>query len=132
MYMFEIDRTAYDDCKLQKIDIVLYRYADALLMRAEAQIRQGASGDAALNAVRARVGLPALSGATLEDVLKERLLELVWEGTRRQDLVRFHRFHLPYEERPQLEKEANAYTTVFPIPARSLQMNRLLKQNPGY
>lgn len=132
MYKYEIDRTAYDDGKLQNNDIVLYRYADALLMRAEAQIRQGASGDAALNAVRARVGLPALSGATLEDVLKERLLELVWEGTRRQDLVRFHRFHLPYEERPQLEKETNAYTTVFPIPARSLQMNRLLKQNPGY
>lgn len=132
MRKYELDMTSYDDGKLQNNDIVLYRYADALLMRAEAQIRQEESGDAAINAVRSRVGLPALTNATLEDVLKERLLELVWEGTRRQDLVRFHRFHLPYEERPQLEGESNAYTTVFPIPARTLQMNRALKQNPGY
>ena len=132
MKKYEIDRTAYDDGKLQNNDIVLYRYADALLMQSEAMIRQGRNGDVPLNMVRARVGLSPLRNATLTDVLKERMLELVWEGTRRQDLIRFHLFHLPYEERPQLAKEINAYTTVFPIPLRTLQMNGLLHQNPGY
>ncbi len=132
MKKYEIDRTAYDDGKLQNNDIVLYRYADALLMQSEAMIRQGRNGDVPLNVVRARVGLSPLRNATLTDVLKERMLELVWEGTRRQDLIRFHLFHLPYEERPQLAKETNAYTTVFPIPFRTLQMNPLLHQNPGY
>lgn len=132
MYKYEIDRTAFDDGKLQNNDIVLYRYSDALLMRSEALIRQGLNGDEALNTVRYRVGLSGLSNATLEDVLKERMLELVWEGTHRYDLIRFGRFHLTYEERPQLEKESNGYTTVFPIPARILQMNHLWNQNPGY
>lgn len=132
MKKYEVDRTAYDDGKLQNNDIVLYRYADALLMQSEAMIRQGKNGDVPINMVRARVGLSPLRNATLTDVLKERMLELVWEGTRRQDLIRFHLFHLPYEERPQLAKEINAYTTVFPIPFRTLQMNPLLHQNPGY
>lgn len=132
MYKYEIDRTAFDDGKLQNNDIVLYRYADALLMRSEALIRQGLNGDKSLNTVRNRVGLPGLTNATLYDVFKERRLELVWEGTHRQDLIRYGRFHHAYEERPQLENESNGYTTVFPIPARMLQMNHLLKQNPGY
>ena len=132
MFKYEIDRTSYEDGKLQNNDIVLYRYADAMLMRAEAQIRQGLNGDTDINEVRRRVGLPKLIHASLEDVLKERRLELVWEGTHRQDLIRFRLFHLAYEERPQLEREANAYTTVFPIPASTLQMNKLLLQNPGY
>ena len=132
MYKYEIDRTAFEDGKLQNNDIVLYRYADALLMRSEALIRQGLNGDKSLNTVRNRVGLPGLSNATLYDVFKERRLELVWEGTHRQDLIRYGCFHHAYEERPQLENESNGYTTVFPIPARMLQMNHLLKQNPGY
>ena len=131
MHKYAPDLTAYSDGQLADNDIVLFRYADALLMRAEAKVRAGESGDADLNLVRARVGM-APRTATLEHVLEERLLELMWEGTRRADLVRFDRFHRSYTLRPALPEEADRHTTVFPIPARVLQLNRQLKQNAGY
>ena len=70
--------------------------------------------------------------ATLSTILDERLLELMWEGWRRQDLIRFGLFHQAYDQRPQLPREANGYTTVFPIPSRAISINKKLKQNPGY
>ena len=73
-------------------------------MRAEAKVRAGESGDEDLNLVRARVGM-APRTATLENVLEERLLELMWEGTRRADLVRFDRFHRSYTLRTALRAE---------------------------
>lgn len=131
MHKYAPDLTAYSDGQLADNDIVLFRYADALLMRAEAKVRAGESGDEDLNLVRARVGM-APRTATLENVLEERLLELMWEGTRRADLVRFDRFHRSYTLRTALRAEDDRHTTVFPIPARVLQLNRQLKQNPGY
>ena len=68
-------------------DIVLFRYADALLMKSEAKVRNGANGDVELNQVRSRVKA-ARRPATLENILSERQLELAWEGWRRQDLIR--------------------------------------------
>lgn len=131
MHKYAPDPTAYSDGQLADNDIVLFRYADALLMRAEAKVRLGESGDEELNRVRARVGM-APRTATLEHLLEERLLELMWEGTRRADLVRFDLFHKAYTLRPALSDEADRHTTVFPIPARMLQLNPNLKQNPGY
>jgi hypothetical protein len=131
MSKYAIDRTAYNDGQLQSNDIVLYRYADVLLMKAEALVRQGLDGTACLNAVRSRVGMKARP-ATFSNILDERLLELVWEGWRRQDLVRFSLFHKAYDQRPQLDGEQNAFTTVFPIPANALDLNKNLTQNTGY
>ena len=91
MAKYEVDRTSYMDGKLQSNDIVLFRYADALLMKAEAKVRNGENGDEELNRIRARVGMPYRK-ATLDNILEERLLELVWEGWRRQDLIRFGKF----------------------------------------
>ena len=34
--------------------------------------------------------------ATLDNILAERLMELMWEGWRRNDLIRFDRFHQSY------------------------------------
>ena len=70
--------------------------------------------------------------ATLDNILDERLLELMWEGWRRQDLIRFGLFHKAYDQRPQLPNEENGYTTVFPIPSRAISLNGKLKQNPKY
>lgn len=131
MAKYEVDRTAHADGKLQDNDIVLFRFADVLLMRAEAELRNGGSGQADLDRVRARAGMPSRP-ATLDNVLAERLLELVWEGSRRTDLVRFGKYHLPYDMRPQLDREHTAYTTVFPIPSTALELNPRLYQNPGY
>lgn len=131
MNKYEIDRTAYSDGQLQSNDIVLFRYADVVLMAAEAKVRNGEDGAAELHQIRSRVGMPDRP-ATLANLLDERLMELMWEGWRRQDLVRFGRFHQAYDLRPQLDDEASAYTTVFPIPARVLSLNKQLRQNPGY
>ena len=130
-FKYEVDRTAYSDGRQPDNDIVLFRYADVLLMKAEAKVRNGEDGAEELNAVRQRVGMPPCE-ATLENILTERLLELVWEGWRRQDLVRFGRFHKAYDLRTPIANEENAFTTVFPIPQKCIDLNNRLKQNPGY
>lgn len=131
MAKYEVDRTSHSDGRQPDNDIVLFRYADALLMKAEAKARNGEDGSLELNKVRNRVGMPYRK-ATLENILEERLLELVWEGWRRQDLVRFGLYHKSYDQRIQLPDEGNGYTTVFPIPQKSIDLNPKLKQNVGY
>lgn len=131
MAKYEVDRSAYSDGKQVDNDIVLFRYADALLMKSEAKVRNGEDGSNELNAVRRRVGMPART-ASLDNILEERLLELVWEGWRRQDLIRFGKFTDAYDLRPQLSGEASGYTTVFPIPQKCLELNSKLVQNKGY
>ena len=131
MAKYEVDRTSYMDGKLQSNDIVLFRYADALLMKAEAKVRNGEYGDEELNRIRARVGMPYRK-ATLDNILEERLLELVWEGWRRQDLIRFGKFTGAYDLRTPLQGESSGYTTVFPIPQKCIDLNSELVQNKGY
>ena len=131
MAKYEVDRTSYMDGKLQSNDIVLFRYADALLMKAEAKVRNGEKGDEELNRIRARVGMPYRK-ATLDNILEERLLELVWEGWRRQDLIRFGKFTGAYDLRTPLQGESSGYTTVFPIPQKCIDLNSELVQNKGY
>ena len=131
MAKYEVDRTSYMDGKLQSNDIVLFRYADALLMKAEAKVRNGENGDEELNRIRARVGMP-FRKATLDNILEERLLELVWEGWRRQDLIRFGKFTGAYDLRTPLQGESSGYTTVFPIPQKCIDLNSELVQNKGY
>ena len=131
MKKYEVDRTAYSDGRMPDNDIVLYRYADVLLMKSEAKVRNGESGDEEMNAVRSRVGMPSLS-ATLDNILNERLLELVWEGWRRQDMIRFGTYCKQYDIHTPSEADKKGYTTVFPIPEKTHELNPNLKQNPGY
>ena len=131
MKKYAIDKTATKDGKLSDNDIVLFRYADVLLMKSEAKVRNGENGDAELNQVRSRVGM-ADRQATLENLLAERQMEFAWEGWRRQDLVRFGLFTRAYSSRSQLPDESSGYTTVFPIPENILLLNGNLTQNPGY
>lgn len=131
MKKYEIDDKAMKDGKLMENDIVLFRYADVLLMKSEAKVRDGRNGDEELNQVRTRVGAPERT-ATLDNLLAERQLELAWEGWRRQDLIRFGQFTRSYNGRPQLPNEESGYTIVFPIPEKIRQMNPGWEQHPGY
>ena len=131
MKKYEIDDKAMKDGKLMENDIVLFRYADVLLMKSEAKVRDGRNGDEELNQVRTRVGAPERT-ATLDNLLAERQLELAWEGWRRQDLIRFGQFTRSYNSRPQLPNEESGYTIVFPIPEKIRQMNPGWEQHPGY
>ena len=73
-------------------NIRIFRYADALLLYAEALVHNNGAGagDAYVNLVRARAGMPAFSGATIDDIIEERGIELAqeWGGDRFFDLVR--------------------------------------------
>ena len=130
MYKYEYDKNAIKGGKLIDNDIVLFRYADVLLMRAECKERLGKDGSADFNAVRSRAGATPRE-CTLGNILNERLLELCWEGWRRPDLIRFGQYKSLYEE-PDAVNESDGHTTVFPIPAEVLALNNNLTQNPGY
>jgi hypothetical protein len=71
---------------------------------------------------------------TLENLLDERLLELCWEGWRRQDLIRFNQYESLFngDEDNQKVDETDHHTIVYPIPANALTLNPNLRQNAGY
>ena len=125
-------------------DFVVYRYADALLLAAEAQYRLGNISEALtlVNEVRNRVNAQPRETLTLQDLLDERALELMWEPVRREDQIRFGTYTEATDDKypgvPHANSagdwvyDANGYTTVFPIPIDVLNLNKNLTQNPGY
>ena len=83
-------------------DFPIYRLADVYLMKAEAEMRANgnmanAAAVAAANKVRVRAGATAYTEGTLtlNELCNERCRELMWEGHRRQDLIRFDRYTGP-------------------------------------
>jgi len=135
MKKYEIDRNSTKDGKLMDNDIVLFRFADVLLMRAEAYLRNGKAsiGQDDLNAVRERSAMP-MCQLTMESIYDERLLELCWEGWRRQDMIRFGRYESLFDgdEYDAKVDESDGHTTVYPIPSVVLALNSYLRQNKGY
>jgi hypothetical protein len=67
------------------------RFAEVLLLGAEANLQAGNVQVATnyVNRVRARVGLPALNGVSMDDIKTEKRLELCGEGQRYQDILRW-------------------------------------------
>ena len=77
-------------------NLVVIRYAEILLMHAEALVNGASSSvmtaDEAVNEVRNRAGLADISGVTIDDVLDEKYAEFATEwGIRFYDLVRHGR-----------------------------------------
>jgi len=114
----------------QDNDFVVYRLADAYLMRAEANLRLGNTALALtdVNVIRKRAGMADFTALTLDDMLAERGREFAFEYHRRQDLIRFGQFTKAWRFKPA----SQAYRTLFPIPRDQLSLNPNLKQNPGY
>lgn len=110
------------------------RYADVLLMDAEAAAKTGDEGGAltSLNLVRNRVGIPEITSggdALLQAIYRERRIELGLEGHRFFDLVRTGRAAAVLG--PLGFKDGINH--VFPIPASEIQLsNGVLTQNNGY
>ena len=98
------------------------------LIRAESNFRLvsvvGATPLADVNRIRNRAGLPSLLVVTLADILKERRLELSFEGFILHDAKRLQNNvgALPF----------NSNKLVYPIPDRERRVNPNLTQNPGY
>ena len=114
-------------------DMPILRYADVLMMRAEALYRQNPASAEALtlvNRVRKRGGNPvaAFTSLTDENFLAERGREFAWEGWRRNDQIRFG----TYNKATNYKTASAEYHNLFPIPATQIQSNPNLVQNQGY
>ncbi len=131
MAKYEVDRTSYMDGKLQSNDIVLFRYADVLLMKAEAKVRKGENGDVELNKVRARVGMPNRP-ATLSNILESACWNWYGRVGAASDLIRFRQVHRGIRSPHPSSGESSGFTTVFPIPQKCIHLNPKLVQNKGY
>jgi hypothetical protein len=133
-------RTAEDNCggntdRLPK-QIRVLRYAEILLINAEAAIQIGntgaASADLALVRTRAKLGTIA---PTLENVWHERRVELAEEHDRFFDIVRQDAVQ-PGRANAAFTAHGKTWTptaALFPIPQAQIDLsNGRLKQNPGY
>jgi tetratricopeptide (TPR) repeat protein len=119
-----------------KVNWKVIRYADVLLMLAEALNENGKTDQAipSINMIRKRAGLPEYTTLTKEDarekIYNERRFELGMEGVRWFDLVRTGRaltVMAPFGMKPHM--------TVFPIPLVEIQIINnpaIVAQNPGY
>ena len=119
-------------------DIILYRYADVLLMKAEAKNGLGEDPTDEMKEVRERAygekyadhafvnGTPAENDAA---ILQERLLEFAFECKRWWDLVRFDK---AFELVPSLVGRDNPELLYFPIPNSVLSLEPLVEPNPGW
>ena len=135
-------------------DYAVFRYADVLLMKAEALWRQGNDAEALtlVNQIRARAGvddLITLDGVVSFDIddnnevipggelLNEIGREMFAENHRRQDLIRWGLFTdlekwlLPFYN-VQDRLETGEHTTIYPVHRDKLDANTSLTQNPGY
>ena len=113
---------------------IMFRYADAHLMKAEAIMRGATTGGDALgmvNDLRVLRGATPLGSLTETDLLNERGRELYKEMWRRNDLIRFGQFTKDWEFKSP-DNVGDETKNLFPIPAGALLSNPNLTQNPGY
>ncbi|WP_035669801.1 RagB/SusD family nutrient uptake outer membrane protein [Flavobacterium sp. 83] len=112
-------------------DYVLFRYADALLMKAEAIVRGGSSSTTTASIaamLSSRQGITtAVDLSTLAGIDHARATELWEEGWRRNDMIRFG----TYTTARATMTNTDAYRVLLPIPTTAL-LNPNIKQNPGY
>jgi hypothetical protein len=124
----------------------MFRLGDAYLMYAEILLRGGggnrAQALAYVNALRERAygnqsGNITDAELTLDFILDERGRELLWEGHRRTDLIRFGKYTggdyvWAWKGGTQAGQATDAFRDLYPLPASELVANPNLIQNPGY
>lgn len=120
-------------------DMIVYRYADVLLLKAEAKNALGQDPSEEMNQIRRRAYGTNFAEHTFttgtkeqndEAILKERLLEFTLEGKRWWDLLRFGK---AFDLVPSLKsRKGQDHLLLFPIPESTLGLENKVKQNPGY
>jgi len=119
-------------------DLVVLRYADMFLMRAEAKLRKGDAASALddVNLVRAsrtaRHTAPALASMDLDLLYRERGFEFYWEFQRRTDMIRFGKYEDSYTDKTNTDPKKR----LFPIPQSAVDGASILEdyliQNESY
>ncbi|MDP4208384.1 MAG: RagB/SusD family nutrient uptake outer membrane protein [Bacteroidota bacterium] len=130
-------------------DYPIFRYADALLMRAEAVLRSGGDVSIAVADVKtirdrafgtaphANITAAQLQANNYQFILDERGREFYFEGQRRTDLVRFGQFSdgtykWAWKGGVIGGAATDKHLNIFPIPGDEVSANPNIKQNPGY
>ncbi|WP_071892720.1 RagB/SusD family nutrient uptake outer membrane protein [Hymenobacter sp. PAMC 26628] len=143
---YQNDKTRTFENYFSPIDFRVMRYADVLLMQAEALNEQGQPAAAVplINQVRARVGLtPLVAGTFTQATMKTQLLherntELCGENTRWPDLQRSGLLDTQAGVNSIAERDPDYINYVIgkslylPIPQADISLDPALKQNPGY
>lgn len=125
----------YNNSRNQSNDLPIFRYADILMMKAEALTRQGTGGAKELfNQIRTYAGAPTLtSEPTLKEIYDERGREFFDENWRRNDMIRFghyeDEFFPHYKDFPDANFDKRH--RIFPIPQSDIDLNGW-EQNAGY
>jgi hypothetical protein len=137
---FLVPKSISPDYNTNPEDFPVLRYADVLLMQAEAlnELGRTAEAEAPLNQVRKRAGLGNITSGMSKDnfrnaVLHERRMELAFEGQRWFDLIRINGGQYGLDFLHSIGK-VNATTKhlLLPIPQQEIDSNPNLTQNPGY
>ena len=137
---FLVTKAVSPEFNTSPANFVVYRYADVLLMKAEALNEMGQTSAAAapLNIVRRRAGLPDVSGLSQdqmrEKIIHERRMELAFEGHRWFDLIRLGgdgQYAIDFL-RSIGKTNVTRDRLLFPIPQTEMDANPLMTQNPGY
>jgi starch-binding outer membrane protein, SusD/RagB family len=116
-------------------DLILYRYADVLLLIAEAKNALGQDPTPELNMVRNRAGLGDYTGPMDQEsldsaILQERMFELAHEGKRWWDLVRFGK---AFDLVPSLQdRTRDDCLLLWPVSTNTITLNSQIEQNPCY
>ncbi|MCG8578459.1 MAG: RagB/SusD family nutrient uptake outer membrane protein, partial [Bacteroidales bacterium] len=131
-------------------DFYLIRYADVLLMRAEALVESGSVGQEVydlINTVRQRVNMPTvesvegngLSQDQLREIIRhERRVELAFEGLRFYDLKRWGEMEEGYNRiaadavKGYVPLYQGKKSEVFAVPQEELDVNKNLVQHPAW
>ena len=157
-YFFWKNQSLREDCITdmsyfqvgQFINLKVMRYAEVLLLAAEAQLNAGNSAKALdyVNQIRTRAKEEPLTAVTMNDIKMEKRLELCNEAIRYQDLIRWGDAKTALAEQG---KQVPAFTgtdiqwnwqntnygfkdknMLLPIPLKEIELNPNMTQNPGW
>lgn len=128
-YKFPIDFVNENNGNVDN-DNPIFRLGDVMLMKAEALLRtnSAAAGLIIVNTLRADRGATPLASLTSDNMYDERGREMYLECFRRQDMIRFGKFLLPFQEKAET---SDPKYLLFPIPNGQLAANPNLDNN-GY
>ena len=118
------------------IDWPLIRLGEIHLIYAEACMHAGGDASAQIKALADRAGVAAPATIDADFLMAERARELMWEGHRRTDLIRFGKwlsgYNWTYKGGNFGGQDLPSHFNVFPVPSTELATNLDLQQNPGY
>ena len=118
------------------IDWPLIRLGEINLIYAEACMHAGGDASAQVKALADRAGVAAPSTVDDDWLMAERARELMWEGHRRTDLIRYNKwisgYNWTFKGGNFKGQDLPAHFNVFPVPSTELSTNPDLNQNTGY